>query len=170
MKSTTMDGEDETWGKSEAKKLLAKDIIEGHVTEDMKWQDVFWYRPEYSTTTHHLFSGRLKRLFKQISDAEKRAASDDAALAHDRALFPIASHNYRGELRWEGSAAQAWLKLDVRDGKHNQQKPKELYETRAAYREFPLTVFRVHIFQEVRFQKFCTWRNETKQRRATDWC
>lgn len=168
-KKSGIDGEEEDWAKSEAKKLLAKDIIDGVVTDDMDWGDVFWQRPEYAATTHRLFRGRLESLRKQISFASRRAAADEAALAHDCRLFPAQAQNYRGEPRWDGSAAQSWLTIDVKAGKHEQLEPKQLHQMRLAYKEFPLDVFREHIYQEVRKQKYCTWRNETNQRRATDW-
>lgn len=112
----------------------------------------------------------MERLIGQINSARSRAAAEDAALVHDRALFPVATHNYRGELRWEGSAAEAWLRVDVSTGKSERVKPKALHNSRAAYRVFPLKVFREHIYQERRCQKYYTWRNESGKPKATEWC
>lgn len=41
------------WKKSDAN--LAKDIIEGVITDDMDWHDVFWYRPEYALMPYSKF-------------------------------------------------------------------------------------------------------------------
>lgn len=150
-----------TWRKSEAKKLLAKDIMEGNVTDDMDWKDVFWYWPEFATTTYSCFKSRFESLKASISDAGGRAEFDEAALAHDRKLYPV-----NEESRWEGSAAESWLKIDVSEGKHENVKPRHLYKTRTAYRQFPLDVFCGHIYQEVQLIKYCNWRNDTNKPKA----
>lgn len=170
-KKSSKDDEEEkvTWKKSLAKKLLAQDIIAGEIDSDMDWNDVFWYRPEYAATSHRLFNGRLQRLLAAISSSRADALLDEDALKNDRRLFPKKSHNYRGEPQWDGSAAQSWLRIDVAEGKPDECSPKELYKTRKAYQVYPLKVFREHIHQEIRFQKFCTWRNETKKKKATEW-
>lgn len=164
--------EDEGWAKCEAKRLLSIDIMEGTVTDDMDWQEVFWYRPEYAEISHRLFASRLAGLLGQISRASQRAARDDQALAHDRHLYPVTSRNHRdARLRWEGSAAEAWLKKDVASKKHESMEPKQLYAqpNRAAYRQFSLEVFRGHIYQEVQLQKYCTWRGDTNKPKANEW-
>lgn len=163
------DKKDKAWSKSEAKELLAQDIIDGVIPEDMHWTDVFFYRPEYALSDYGRFRDRLKSLRSQISDARVRASRDEEALAHDRKLFPVPAQNYRREPRWEGSAAESWLRIDVSEGKHKEQKPQILHVSRPAYLEFPLDAFRTHIYQEERFQKYCNWRSDTDKRKATKW-
>jgi DNA repair exonuclease SbcCD nuclease subunit len=71
-----------------------------------------------------------------------------------------------GEPRWEGSLAQAQLKKDVEEKYQVGKKPKELWEdngeNRESYRDYPLQVFRDHIYQEIRLRK---WINFTIQER-----
>lgn len=160
---------EKSWRKSEAKKLLAQDIIDGLITSDDNPEEVFFYRPEYAASTQRLWKGRLTSLLAAITSAHARAIADEGALLHDRGMFAAPSHNYRGEPRWDGSAAQGWLKIDVAAGLHEQLKPKELQKKRRAYLQYPLDVFRDHIYQEVRFQKFVTWRNDTNQAKANQW-
>jgi hypothetical protein len=164
-----VDNETEGWGKAAAKKLLAEDILNGLVTTAMDWEDVVQLRPEYQNTSQRLFKTRLKRLLGQIGVAQNKATDEEAALLHDRALFPTPTHNYRGEPRWEGSEAQRLLRQDVANLVHSTMKPKAFHLTQAEYQLYPLEVFRGHIYQEVRFGKFCTWRNETGKKKATDW-
>lgn len=169
-KKTKEDKEDiEPWRKSDAKRLLAQDIINGDIDGDMEWEDVFSWRPEFASTSRRLFKSRFASLLTQISSARVRSITDKAALEHDRKLFPIKTHNHRGEPRWDGSAAQSWLRVDVENGEHKRVAPRILHESREAYKVYPLKVFREHVHQEVRFQKFCTWRNETKKAKATEW-
>lgn len=160
---------DVRWEKSEAKRLLAIDIINGSITPDMPWQDTYLFRPEYAETEFGKWYGRLRRLQKHISDAKVRAAEDEDGFKNDRLKFPVQEHDHRGFLRWEGSAAQSWMKIDIAAGRHKLVKPKELYNERQAYQQFPLDVFREHIYQEERFQKYCTWRNDTNQPKTNAW-
>ena len=55
---------------------------------------------------------------------------------------------------WEGSDAQKLLKKDMEDGRHETMQPMELWETRDTYLLFPLDVFRDHIYQEIRTNKY----------------
>jgi hypothetical protein len=165
-----VEGETVAWEKSPAKKLLANDIISGTVPDTMHWGEVFGKRPEYQATARRLFANRLKSLREQINRAKGIAANEETALAHDRSLFPVPTHNYRGEPRWEGSEAERLLKEDVGNGLHKTMEPRQLYQTRPQYHNnYPLEVFRGHIYQEVRFVKFCKWRNDTGQQKADAW-
>jgi hypothetical protein len=163
------EGETVAWKKSIAKKLLAIDIISGAIPDDMHWTDVYWQRPEFVVTKRRLFCSRLTTLRKSILHDKTTATIEEIALAHDRALFPAPTHNYRNEPRWEGSEAQRLLKEDVSANRHAATPPKQLYNSRPEYQDYPLKVFREHIYQEVRFVKFCTWRTDTGKKKATDY-
>jgi hypothetical protein len=164
-----VDGETQAWAQSDAKKLLSEDIMNGTV-DGMGWRDVVQTRRKYMQSSRRLFANRLKNLRKQIDTAKGIAVDEEAALAHDRALFPIPSHNYRGEPRWDGSEAQRLLKHDIANGVHATMKPVDFQQTRPEYRDgYPLAVFRGHIYQEIRFSKFCQWRQDTGQKKATAW-
>jgi hypothetical protein len=165
-----VDDETELWKKSVAKKLLVEDILSGAIPNTMHWETVRSMRPEYGASTRRLFGSRLKSLRDQIDHSIRNATVDAAALAHDRAICPAPTHNYRGEPRWEGSEAERLLKEDFANAIQKTMKPSDFHKTRAEYQQYPLAVFRGHIYQEQRFNKFCTWRNEDpKQKKATDW-
>jgi hypothetical protein len=78
---------------------------------------------------------------------------------------PKKTHNHRGEPRWEGGLAERLLKLDIADNKHLRLKPEVLRITKAAYQDYPLKVFRNHIDQEVRAQKFLTYHRAKKNKK-----
>lgn len=154
------------WSKTEARKLLYKDLTDGTIpldTNDMAPQVVYLQRPEYSDIEYERFRDRLCDMRKHIQESRDHAASDDAALAHDRAIFPKKSHDIRGVPRWEGSQAEAFLRLDVKQGMNKALKPKDLYMMRSEYQQFPLTVFRKHIEQEVRRVKYIAYRRAKSQ-------
>ena len=53
----------------------------------------------------------------------------------------------RGEPHWEGSAAKAFLREDMEQGKHKTMRPRVLYESREQYEMYELKVFRDKIYQ-----------------------
>ena len=101
-----------------------------------------------------LFAPRLKGARKLVADGIRRSASEAAALESDREKYPPSEFNQRNVPRWQGSDAEVLLKADVASNKILQMKPQELHLTQAEYQKFPLCVFREHIYQEVKLQKF----------------
>jgi hypothetical protein len=149
------------WKDSDAKKLLYQDLISGLIPlEDMEPRVVYLQRPEFADFEISHFRDRLRDLRRQITDKNNSAASDSAALARDRLIYPKKTHNHRGEPRWEGSEAERLLRLDMDDGKHNRMKPMDLYNSREEYyANYPLAVFRGHINQEDKRRKYIAYRS-----------
>ena len=86
-----------------------------------------------------------------------------AAISIDLMLTPPATHSSRGYPRWSGSDAQLALRNDVNAGIHLNSRPQAMHSTRDVYSDFPLDVFRGHIYQEVRCRKetsYWKWRQE----------
>ena len=54
---------------------------------------------------------------------------------------------------WHGSEAEKQLKSDIESGVHATMKPKELWLSSQVYKQFDLTPFRAHIYQEIRSTK-----------------
>ena len=144
------------WRYSEARALLEKDLVDGTIPIDsdlMEPQVVYGQRPEFSDFPYKKFRDNLSAARRRHRDAKNRSATDAAALAHDRGIYPKKATNHRGEPRWDGSQAQALLKIDVHEGKNRTMAPNALRDSRAEYQEFPLDVFRGHIHQEWKRQK-----------------
>jgi hypothetical protein len=115
----------------------------------MKPDEVYNSRPEFAD--FELKNANLRKLIVEDNDY---AASDCAAIAHDRRIHPEATHNQRDVPRWDGSKAQRLLRLDMDEGKHKNTKPMELFKSRPEYYEkYELKVFRGHICQEQRKRK-----------------
>ena len=135
------------WQKSEAKKLLTKDILDGKVTAGMKPKDVYSMHEEYKPYKYENFKNNLLGLHKSMQKLQGFADADSVALAHDLQVRPRATNNPRGYPRWDRSEAERLLKDE---NEHQTMKPKELHQKRKEYQEFPLDVFRDHIYEEVR--------------------
>ena len=148
---------DDSWKNSEAKRLLYKDLLSGDIpldAEQMGPQVVFYQRVEFTEFKHTNFCTNLRNMRANIIASKKRATFDSDALAHDRRAFPKKSHNHRGVPRWEGSEAEELLKIDVGEKKHLQFEPHDLHKTQNEHKKFPYQLFRKHVHQEVRTQKF----------------
>ena len=138
------------WQNSEAKKLLAKDILEEKVTDSMKPKDVHAMHEEYKQYNYGNFGTNLRNLRLSFRRLQGHADADSAALAHDLQVRSRVVNNPRGYPQWEGSAAERLLKIDIDTHEHKKMEPRMLYQKRKEYQEFPLEVFRNHIYQEVR--------------------
>jgi hypothetical protein len=101
-----------------------------------------------------LFICRLRAARKSVAEGIQRCDFEAAALESDREIYPPSLFNQRNEPQWQGSSAEILLKADVANKKHLQMKPQQLHQTQDDYLLFPLHVFRGHIHQEVKLQKF----------------
>jgi hypothetical protein len=155
----------ECWKNSKAKAVLYTDIVEGRVPVEpddsalkpKELWDQYKNLPEFQINDyndHTKFSNRLRSLRTQIKEQYERADADFRAFVHDRQIFPEPEFDYiRGYPHWNKSRAKKLLIRDIDIGKHKRVRPIKLYYTRPEYQEFPLKVFRDHIYQEVRKKK-----------------
>ena len=66
--------------------------------------------------------------------------------------FPRQPNTIRGYPHWDGHPASNLLEKDVKDGTA-EMKPSALYDTKDEHKQFPIEVFRDHIYQEKRKQR-----------------
>ena len=150
----------ELWQNSKAKKLLLQDLCMGTIPLDSKTMppcEVYRQRPEFAEFdgNYKNFPGRLRTARQQIIHKNNCSASDSAALAHDRQIYPKTANNHRGEPRWEGSETEQLLRLDIDASRHKAMSPQQLYQSRKEYYDnYSLSVFRQHIYQEEKRRKF----------------
>lgn len=159
------------WRTSKAKQLVAQDVIDGLIPMEGEIDVEAIFNEHY--VGHSFFKDfpfdkiRYKDRFTSIQKAVKKhkdwAQCDSEKFLQDRALHPPADKNIRGELRWKGSEAQQFLKVDMEQGLHLQMKPRELHKTRDAYKLFGERVFQQHIDQQKQSVK--EFDEVTKQRR-----
>ena len=112
--------------------------------------DVYAMHEEYKQYNYENFRTNLRNLRQSLHRLQGHADADSAALAHDLQVRPPAANNPRGYPRWDGSEAERLLKIDINGCMHSNMKPHILYQKRKEYQEFPLEVFRDHIYQEIR--------------------
>lgn len=153
-----------SWAKSEAKKYLFKDIIEGVVpleskytdnTNTMKLKEIYSMRPEYALHDYEKFSSRLSSLRNTIRNFKKRAEDDQDALDVFIQNNPISYYSHKGYVQWQGSDAQRFLREDLRLGSLERfEGKKDFWLSRPAYQNFPLKEFRDKIDQEVGTEKY----------------
>ena len=115
---------------------------------NMGWQSSLWWLavlPKAIQGSHCQPSG----------DCSKVSLIDDEALAKDLGRHPPPARNLKGQLRWEGSDAQQYLKEDIENEKHKYvgYTPRHFRTMRPCYLLFDLDVFRKHIDQSKQTRK-----------------
>jgi len=157
----------EEWKYSEAKELLTKDLLDGTFPLNNDGSDavsVYRYRPQYLKYEFDKFQRYLKSLRLLLSNKKAWAARDAVALAHDRKIHPIQTHNHKGVPRWEGSDAQRFLVQDIKSGKYKEFETTEaLYASREAFHEYTMSYFRKKVCQTVRTCKFVAYYEDKKK-------
>jgi hypothetical protein len=136
-----------SWQKSKAKDYLLEILLQGGDIERMSEEEIYNLSPLFKEYKFLRFKTNLKNLRDTISKDRELVAFDEKAIANDNNLYPPAIG------RWDGSLAQRLLKQSVKDKEHQGYKPKALHQTDVAYQQFPLDVFRKHIYQEERALK-----------------
>lgn len=152
---------DAKWKTSKAKEKMAQDMIDGKIPLEGKIDSKEIYDRLYAKNTLFKdfpydkvrYDRRMKTLRGAILRLQHWADYDNKAIVEDLQKYPKKATNIRGEPRWEGSAAEKFLKKDVDDGLHLGKDLKELWATRDEYKAFTKTVFRKHIDQEKQSRK-----------------
>ena len=127
-----------------AKPLLEDDYLNNVVNETMARQEVWSSRREFQAVPINNFGNNWLAMKRRIGALKSRAEDDAEALLHDRAHYPKKSN------RWDDSAAKAMLEDDVKNNKHTEMGPKNLWLSKNEYKDFDLKQFRQHIYQEKR--------------------
>ncbi|MHA7865761.1 hypothetical protein [Flagellimonas marinaquae] len=77
-----------------------------------------------------------------------KALADEAAIAHDRDLYPQKLFNSLGKLNLEPSGVKELLEVDLKNGKLDQMTPRQLQTTNTIYMQFDLPHF-TKVIQQV---------------------
>ena len=99
------------------------------------------------------FTRRLRDMKNQVSKKLDRVNIDQKAYDIFIKKHPPPTHNENGDPRWEGSAAQVFLKKDMKRGRHKNKTPLKFWQSRPEYQLFRKETFRKHIDQEKRLWK-----------------
>ena len=159
------------WAKSRARKLLYMDVKTGMVplharVNGKRTTDntvVYMMEEEYNLWSYKKFSGRLAGIRRIINTKNGRAEDDQKAFDKFVENNEVSTVSHKGYIQWQGSNAQRLLKKDIKDGtlykytKENYPKHHKMqfWLTRPEYYdEFPLSVFRDKIRQEIGSAKY----------------
>jgi len=153
------------WQKSEAKRLLEKDIHSGNVPlyatdangqSTMKLEDIYYSRVEFTEYLYSKFSSRLSSLRNTVKKDTSRAALDQEAFESYKQNHPaLAYFSHKGYIQWQGSEAQRLCLEDLKEKRHENVSRKDFFGSRPEYYEnFPLDVFRDKVNQEIRTAKY----------------
>jgi hypothetical protein len=139
----------------------------GEIPDEMKPQLAYdyWCQQQPFFIEKKLFKSRLRSLREQIKKYAEYAAVDNAAFADDLQLRTTNTHDSTGNPRWDGSAAQELLRHDVKEGLHKLYlRPMGFHASRPQYQEFTLEVFRNHIYQEVKTDKWYKYQSGREEK------
>jgi hypothetical protein len=101
------------------------------------------------------FSSRLGDLRKVYSECMFRAEVDQEAFENYRGKHAPSLFSKHGYPEWQGSESQRLLKIDIEAGKHLLMSKADLHESNLEYYgNFPLSVFRDKVYQEIRTAKY----------------
>ena len=91
------------------------------------------------------FTGNLKNLKAKIEKDKKATDFDDAAVATELLNKPGSLFTEKGYPFWNKHPAKKLFEADIKDGKCEGMKPKQIQKTRPEYGEFPKDVFRKRV-------------------------
>ena len=153
------------WQWSDARAILFNDLVNnkvplywkrGDMTAAQAFDQLYKDEPPFQISDFGditKFKTRLSSLRKIVKQKSERAEEDALALAHDQLIFPEPILDIRGYPNWRKSEARKQLKKDLTEGKHKNRRPMVLWLSHPEYQKFPLTVFRNHIYKELRKMK-----------------
>ena len=163
MKQSAVESWDEPktkWGKSKARKLLYKGILDGRVprkaTDEAgkrtaKLIDFYNSWDEFKLYHYSKFSRRLGTLQSQIEERLARKDLDQEAFDNYVANHPVSLFSHKGYIQWQGSHAQALALEHIQQNIHNTTKWATWHgEHPEYYQNFPLDAFKDKIRQELR--------------------
>jgi hypothetical protein len=150
------------WQSSSARAIILEDLLPGGPLfqhDDVPVPAIFeWYKDKHPNQFDGIvleqFAARLKDHRKQGLEEYATAQEEEEYLRHDRKLYPRATHNHRGELKFDMSAAKELLRADVKNRVHEDKTARQLQLTREEYKQFDRTVFQNRVLQEIRRSKY----------------
>jgi hypothetical protein len=144
-------GKAREWKKSLAKSLLSS-LINNKKSKihHMTAEDIWDSDPIFQQYPFDKFEEYLTTLQKAAANEEEIALINDEEFWKEMIAYPRDAVTDRGIPYWDSHPASSLLAEDVRDGTADMIRPKELHKMRIQYLEFPLNVFRQHIYQERR--------------------
>ena len=97
---------EEGWANSRAKRILQKDMLNGHVpmeTGKMSTMDIYQMHEEYSRWRYEKFGRRIRDLRASLKKKTKRAEDDEEAFRIFVEQNPVSFFSAKGYIQWQGN-------------------------------------------------------------------
>jgi hypothetical protein len=144
----------EKWKNSKAKALLIRLLLDSTSDIHNKSPEEVWESSEwFQKFPMHRFVGNLMNIKETLEVKGKVVKEDILLIEAELAALKLSNMTKRGYPHWHTHAAKKLLADDVMLEQNKAMKPKDFRVTRQEYKEFPLDVFRSHIYQEQRKQR-----------------
>jgi len=114
------------------------------MTTEQIWQSNPLFQ-EYELEKFETYNKNMKKLTEK---RRRLIKEEEDAFHHDMLLLPANEITNRGVPFWNKHSASKLLEQDEASGVAKKMKPKQLWQSRIEYKDFPLSVFRKHIYQE----------------------
>ncbi len=144
----------EPWKTSKAKALLFELINNAASSVHQKSPEEVWESSEwFKKYPKHRFVANMKALQTAIETQGGVIAEDIRLVETELAALNLRENTKRGYPHWHKHNAKQLLAEDIKQGRNSNRKPRDFQTDRSEYQQFPLAVFRGHIYQENRKQR-----------------
>jgi hypothetical protein len=121
----------------------------------MSTKEIWQSDPIFQQYEFEKFKDYLKNMANRTEARKKQIKDEYQAYLSDMRKLPASDKTSRGYPFWDTHKASELLEEDEESGKAKELKPKELWKSRLEYQDFPLHVFRKHIYQ-LRYKRLAT--------------
>jgi hypothetical protein len=150
------------WKSSSARAIILEDLLPGgplFQRDNVPAAAILkWYKDKHPNQFDGIvleqFEARLKDHRKQGLEEYALAQEEEEYLRHDQKLYPRATHNHRGEPKFDMTAAKELLRADVKNREHEGKTARQLQLTREEYKQFHRKIFQNRVLQEIRRSKY----------------
>jgi predicted transcriptional regulator len=170
------------WKNSRARVILQDLLVVGMDCDDegndLPVLTIYEMDGEFKRFPLKRFAANLEDLREIVHEAMDKSLRDSLAVddfleKHPPSTMDAWRCNYKRYPKWQGSDAQKLLRHDLKillrhkilfKGKAGVL-PKDLWAFRDKYQDFPLVIFRNHIYKEIIHDKQVAWNNHIKNRK-----
>jgi len=127
---------------------LYMDQLKCRIINAMTDEEVWQSSPHFQQYDLEKFITYNKNMKKLTNKRKSLIQEEEESFRRDMLKLPEKLETSRGLPFWNRHQASDLLHQDVIDGVASRMKPKDLWMSRIEYQDFPLSVFRKHIYQE----------------------
>ena len=128
--------------------LLYMDTTKSHTINNMTAEEIWKSHHQFQQYELEKFKTYNKNMIALTSKRRKCIDEEEAMYRRDMLALPKCAMTSRNLPFWNNHPASELLEKDEKRGIAKTMKPKQLWETREAYQDFPLSIFCKHIYQE----------------------